>query len=137
MLSISRYYCKSSAKWIENARALTLPGDAFRDRYFLDWVLADKSGESDLLADFQDLMLKQHEKSVSEGKIGAFDVLAARDNLNLPSQSDAFVEAQLNTDQAQVEKNLNTLASIYGHDQLKNMSDSEVYALYKNHAASK
>lgn len=52
VLSINRYFCKSKNAWIDQARALTLPGDAFRDRYFLDWVLADKTGESELLADF-------------------------------------------------------------------------------------
>ena len=82
-------------------------------------------------------MLKQHEQAVLQGKIGAFDVLAARDVVNLPSESDTFIEAQLNTDSSQVEKNLSHLASIYGHEQLKNMSDREVYSLYKNHAATK
>lgn len=84
VLSIGRYFCKSKGTWVEQARALTLPGDAFRDRSFLDWVLADKTGESDLLNDFQDLMLKQHNQAVSQGKIGAIDILAARDSVNLP-----------------------------------------------------
>lgn len=52
VLSIARYFCKTQNTWVDQPRALTLPGDAFRDRYFLDWVLADKSGESELLSDF-------------------------------------------------------------------------------------
>lgn len=98
VLSVSRYFCKSSGKWIDSGRALTLPGDAFRDRHFLDWVLAEKSGESDLLADFQDLMLKQHDQAVQSGKIGGLDLLATRDQVHLPQQTDFFIEAQLKED---------------------------------------
>jgi hypothetical protein len=52
VLNINRYFCKEKRAWIDTPRALTLPGDAFRDRQFLDWVLADKSGESELVDDF-------------------------------------------------------------------------------------
>jgi hypothetical protein len=52
VLSIARFFCKEKNSWVDTPRALTLPGDAFRDRQFLDWVLADKSGESELLNDF-------------------------------------------------------------------------------------
>ena len=135
VLSINRYFCKTNNVWVDKPRALTLPGDAFRDRYFLDWVLADKTGESELLADFQDLMLKQHEKSVQLGKIGSFDVLAARDVVNLPQESDFYLDAQLNRDDAEVEKNLSHLAQVYGTENLKNLSDREVYNLYKKHAS--
>ena len=58
VLKIGRYFDKSSKQWVENERALTLPGDAFRDRRFLDWVLSDKEGESELANDFNDLMIK-------------------------------------------------------------------------------
>ena len=100
VLSIDRYLCKTKGTWIDQPRALTLPGDAFRDRYFLDWVLADKSGESELLDDFNDLMLKQHDQAVSQGKIGSLDVLAARDAVNLPQETDLFIEGQLKSNDA-------------------------------------
>ncbi len=136
VLSINRYFCKTQNKWIDQARALTLPGDAFRDRQFLDWVLADKSGESELLNDFQDLMLKQHDLSTNLGKIGGLDVLAARDQVNLPKEADLFVEAQLNRNDSQVEKTLNLLAETYGHEHLNKLSDREVYTLYKRHMSA-
>ncbi len=52
VISINRYFDKNNNVWINEQRALTLPGDAFRDRAFLDWVLADKSGESVIADDF-------------------------------------------------------------------------------------
>jgi hypothetical protein len=43
VLSIKRHFCKATNSWVEQERALTLPGDAFRDRSFVEWILADKS----------------------------------------------------------------------------------------------
>ncbi len=40
-------------------------------------------------------MLKQHNQAVSQGKIGAIDILVARDGIHLPQESDIFIEAQL------------------------------------------
>ena len=52
VLRIKRYFSQSLNKWVEAERALTLPGDAFRDRAFLDWIIADKSDEGALADDF-------------------------------------------------------------------------------------
>ena len=52
VLKIGRHFDVSKSQWIETDRALTLPGDAFRDKYFLDWILADKSEEGSLADDF-------------------------------------------------------------------------------------
>jgi len=52
VLKIGRHFDVSKSQWIETDRALTLPGDAFRDKYFLDWILADKSEEGTLADDF-------------------------------------------------------------------------------------
>jgi len=39
VLSINKYFCLASNKWIETPRALSLPGDAYRDRTFIDWII--------------------------------------------------------------------------------------------------
>jgi hypothetical protein len=44
VITVNRYFKKSTEKWIAEPRVLTLPGDAFRDRTFVDWILADKTG---------------------------------------------------------------------------------------------
>lgn len=137
VLRISRYFCNKGGKWVDTPRALTLPGDAFRDRSFLDWILADKSGESELVNDFQDLMIKQHELSTSQGKIGAFDVLAARDEIvSITANQDKVIDAQIKNNDPTVDKVLQQLASMYGSETLKNLSDKEIYSLYKNHSLS-
>ena len=94
VIRVRRHFDIENQRWIEEERALTLPGDAFRDRYFIDWILADKNGESgDLADDFQDLMLLQHEITTTQGKIGSFDVLAARDTVAILNDSDAVIDA--------------------------------------------
>lgn len=134
VLRIIRYYDVSKGQWIESERPLTLPGDAFRDRYFLDWILADKTNEGQLADDFQDLMIRKHEISTSEGKIGQFDVLAARNTVTLLNDSDALIDSQIKRNDPEVETILSNIASIYGADYLKTLSDRELYSLYKNHA---
>ena len=52
VLRLTRHYDVATSQWVEAERALTLPGDAFRDRYFLDWILADKTEEGPLADDF-------------------------------------------------------------------------------------
>ena len=52
VLKLSKYYDKKTGQWVNQERALTLPGDAFRDRTFLDWIISDKSGEGQLADDF-------------------------------------------------------------------------------------
>lgn len=52
VLRIKRHYDVAKGLWVDTERALTLPGDAFRDKYFLDWILADKTEEGSLADDF-------------------------------------------------------------------------------------
>jgi hypothetical protein len=59
ILRIDRYL--KSNQLVEEGIALTLPADAFRDRQFLDWLIADKTGQGSLVDDFQDLMVRRHE----------------------------------------------------------------------------
>lgn len=49
VLKLSKYYDKKTGQWVNQERALTLPGDAFRDRTFLDWIISDKSEKDNLL----------------------------------------------------------------------------------------
>jgi hypothetical protein len=135
VLRIRRHYNVATSQWVETERALTLPGDAFRDRYFLDWILADKTDEGGLADDFQDLMIRQHEISTTQGKIGQFDVLAARNTVTLLNDSDSIIDAQIKRDDPQVENILQNIANKYGADHLKTLSDRELYSLYKNHAS--
>lgn len=81
-------------------------------------------------------MLKQHDNAVQLGKIGFIDVLAARETVSLPQETDTFIESQLKRDGPDVQKTLSHLASTYGSENLKNLTDREVYNLYKNHAAA-
>ena len=95
VLRLKRYFDKASNQWVESERALSLPGDAFRDRTFMDWILADKNDEGKLADEFQDLMIRQHESSTLSGKIGTFDLLAARDNVTVISDTNQAVEAKI------------------------------------------
>jgi hypothetical protein len=58
---VRKHICGSSGATFENECVYTLPGDAYRDKTYMDWILADKTGEESLLNDYQDLMHKQFE----------------------------------------------------------------------------
>ena len=80
-------------------------------------------------------MIRQHEISTTQGKIGQFDVLAARNTVTLLNDSDSIIDAQIKRDDPAVENILQNIASKYGADHLKTLSDRELYSLYKNHAS--
>jgi hypothetical protein len=71
---------QEAGETINTALHLQLPGDAFRDRQYIDWLLSDKQGEGDLADDFQDLMHKRYIEASSHGKIGAIDLAVAKLN---------------------------------------------------------
>ena len=74
---------------------MSLPGDSFKDRALLDWIIADKSGESTLVDDFQDLLIKQQELSTKHGQVGKFDLLVSNGDLAVTSIKDSSVEMQI------------------------------------------
>jgi hypothetical protein len=136
VLYIKRYFNKSTGKWVEAPRALTLPGDAYRDRNFIEWINSDKEGESDLTEAFNDLMIQQNHQAVTEGKLGGFDLLVARDQVTLLGDSDTVADAQIRSNDPIVDQTLNRLKEIYGEEYLKNITDRELFALYKQHSLS-
>jgi ApbE superfamily uncharacterized protein (UPF0280 family) len=103
----------------------------------MDWILADKSGEGELADDFQDLMIRTNQRSVSSGRIGTLDSLAASDNVTVLADTDASIEAQIRQGDNRIDEGLARLQEIYGAEHLKSLSDSELYSLFKRHALAK
>lgn len=93
VLLVNRYLDKSTGQWVEQERALTLPGDAYRDRQFLEWINSPKDGESELTESFNDLMFQLNDAAVNEGKIGGIDLLVARDQITSLGDSNAVADA--------------------------------------------
>lgn len=81
-------------------------------------------------------MIRKHELSTSQGKIGQFDILAARNTVTLLNDSDAIIDSQIKRNDPEVDAILSQIAGIYGADHLKTLSDRELYSLYKNHAVA-
>lgn len=52
VICVDRHFSKAEGRWVEEGMALSLPGDAFRDKALLDWIIADKSGQETLVDDF-------------------------------------------------------------------------------------
>lgn len=133
VLSIARYI--SNGTLVEQERVLTLPGDAFRDSTFIDWILADKSNQGELADDFQDLLLQNHELATKGGKLGRLDVLVARDQVTRLSDQDSVIDVQISNDDPQIDQVLQAMQAQYG-EQLKGLSEREVYNLFKQHTLS-
>lgn len=136
VLYIGKYFDQASKSWVQSERALTLPGDAFRDRQLLEWIISEKSGEGEVADAFNDLLIQLNERAVSSGKISQVELLIARDQVNLTQASDDVAEAQIKTDDPIVDKTLDHLKSIYGEEYLKGISDRELYSLFKQHSPS-
>lgn len=60
VISVDKYIIESTGEEVTQQTAFTLPGDAYRDKNYMDWLLSDKGGESDLVDDYQDLMHQRH-----------------------------------------------------------------------------
>jgi hypothetical protein len=133
---VRKHVCGVTGAVIEKECVFTLPGDAYRDKVYMDWILADKTGEESLVGDYQDLMHKQFEQLSKKGSIGALDLLVAKSEANLLSDQDAILDAQLRLNDKEVDDNLKKLADRYGAEHLKNLSDNELYALYKKNSAT-
>lgn len=76
-------YINDKGELVEEEIALTLPGDAFRDKAYLDWILSDKSDESALVDDYQSLMQQRYNKLTKGGTMTIIDLLIARNQVNI------------------------------------------------------
>ena len=56
IISIANYFDESSGKRVSTPLLLSLPGDAFRDQAYLDYILANKEDEELTSDDFNDLL---------------------------------------------------------------------------------
>ena len=106
VLYIRRYFDVSTNAWVETERALSLPGDAFRDRQYLEWVISEKEGEGEVADAYNDLLVQLNEAATKSGKIAQLDLLVARDAVNLLQDTDAVADAQIRSNDPVVDKTL-------------------------------
>ena len=57
VVTVAKYINPTTGELVEEGTAFTLPGDAFRDEKFMDWVISEKDEEGELAHDFHDLMI--------------------------------------------------------------------------------
>lgn len=60
--------------------------------------------------------------------------MLARNNVKLAASHDRVMEAQLEENDPHVDNNLKKLQEVYGKEYLDNLSDRDLYALYRKHA---
>jgi len=93
VLYVKRYFDKGLGKWVETERALSLPGDAFRDRKYLEWIISEKEGEGEVSEAYNDLLIQLNAEATSKGSISQLDLLVARDSVSLLQDTDAVADA--------------------------------------------
>jgi hypothetical protein len=59
VICVSNHINEKTGEVVNEPIALTLSGDAYRDRLFLDWIISNKSEEGSLSDDYNDLLYKQ------------------------------------------------------------------------------
>lgn len=79
---VSRHICEATGEVVEEAAVFTVPGDAFRDKSYMDWILSNKQGESALIEEYNDFIHKQFQKVNKNGMLGTGDLLLARSEAN-------------------------------------------------------
>ena len=85
-------YINKAGQVVEDQIALTLPGDAFRDKAYLDWILSDKTGESDLVDDYQNLLQQRYEKLTKGGNLTPIDLIIARNQISIEEAKDTILD---------------------------------------------
>lgn len=128
-------YINEEGQTVEEDVTLTLPGDAFRDKVYMDWLLSDKSGETDLTDDYTSLLQQRYDKLSLNGTLDPFNVLFAKADLQLVDSQKVIVDQQLATNDSSVDENLRKLLNLYGKEHVNALSDKELYDLFKKHAA--
>jgi hypothetical protein len=83
VLCIDKYFCLATNQWVNEQRVLTLPGEAFRDRKYIEWIIAEKGGEGEVSSAFNDLMIQMNNEATGNGKIGQLDLLVTRNQVSL------------------------------------------------------
>ena len=58
-IMISSYYDVANNKQIEEPLILGLPADAYRNKVFLDWIIANKDNEGELADDYNRLLTER------------------------------------------------------------------------------
>lgn len=131
VILVDQHIVESTGEKVEESIFLTVPADAYRDKQYLDWLLTDKSGESTLASDYNDLLYQQFEFFSKNGRLSGLNLLVAKLNVNNHLDTDVYVDYQLKNQDQQVESNLRVLQERYGKDYLQSLTDQEFYALYK------
>ena len=113
----------------------TLPADAFRDKAYLEWILAPKGHNEETADDFSDLMQQRFQERVQAPKMGFLTSIEAKQtgfaNLTTDSQLDQSIEGDKNN----TDSHLARLTELYGKEKLEQMPASDFYKLYKHHTA--
>lgn len=56
VVTVNNYIEEATGELVAEETAFSLPGDAFRDKTYMDWILSNKTNEESLTEDYQDLM---------------------------------------------------------------------------------
>lgn len=134
IIKVDKYYDESTGKLVEQETIFSLPGDAYRNKVYLDWILSDKSEEETLVDDYQDLIHQLHSKNSKNGLISTLDLLSAKAEANIIADQDKVIAAQIKLNSNDVDDNLRKLQEKFGAEYLKSLSDKELYNLYKKFA---
>lgn len=134
IIKVDKYYDESTGKLVEQETIFSLPGDAYRNKVYLDWILSDKSEEETLVDDYQDLIHQLHSKNSKNGLISTLDLLSAKAKANIIADQDKVIAAQIKLNNNDVDDNLRKLQEKFGAEYLKSLSDKELYNLYKKFA---
>lgn len=113
----------------------TLPADAFRDKQYLEWILAPKSAHEETADDFSDLMEQRFQERAQAPKMGFLSAIEARQTGFANISTDSATDQAIEDNEHQTEDNLARLTELYGKERLEQMKPAELYKLYRHHTS--
>ncbi len=129
VIEISKYTTESGEQ-VNEVRYVGLPADACRDSTFVDWLISDKTVDSQTDDAFMNLLQEKNEElnKIKPNLSGLLkrQLLSA----NYSDQSVAKIDF---TKTENSDPTLQRMVELYGEDTLKQMDDKEFYRLFKAH----
>ena len=131
---LSKAVDEHSGEQLENI-VLEVSPESYQDAQTFDWLLSQKNSESELEAEFGDLMMNIHEGKSATGGISPLSFMV-RQSSDLKGLAERKTNALLEAGSSEIDVHLEALKERHGAEAVEKMSPRELYLAYREHISS-
>eukprot|EP00347_Sterkiella_histriomuscorum_P020859 403336193 len=132
-IKIDKYLDLSTGQQVTQPLLLALPADAYRNKVFIDWIIADKENEGLLADDYNKLLTERFHKGQNIQSNQLAVITPSGSSQLVQSNQDKFIDALIEADKPIVDEKLAELQTLYGKEYLQSLEDVQLYKLYRKH----